>query len=129
MALNTLINTTAINGVKLMTNHQRPINKMTGEVDWDKFDDMRITHPICVDHNKNMISFKIQSAPVKDVGVNGCQVADMIAVARTIIKKLNDGHPCRENAMTITKLDEALMWQERRTKDRIQRGVEGTKEI
>jgi hypothetical protein len=33
--------------------------------------------------------------------------------------------PCRENACAITKLDEALMWLEKRTRDRIARGVEG----
>jgi len=33
---------------------------------------------------------------------------------------------CRENSMAITKLDEALMWLEKRTADRISRGVEGT---
>lgn len=33
---------------------------------------------------------------------------------------------CRENALAITKLEEALMWLERRTADRKARGVEGT---
>lgn len=28
--------------------------------------------------------------------------------------------------MTITKLDEAIMWQNKRTTDRLKRGVEGT---
>ena len=33
---------------------------------------------------------------------------------------------CRENAMAITKLDEALMWLEARTNNREARKVEGT---
>jgi hypothetical protein len=33
---------------------------------------------------------------------------------------------CRENALCITKLEEALMWLEKRTADRLRRGVEGT---
>ena len=33
--------------------------------------------------------------------------------------------PCRENAIVITKLEESLMWLEKRTSDRKARGVEG----
>ena len=33
---------------------------------------------------------------------------------------------CRENALAITKLQEALHWLEHRTKSREARGVEGT---
>lgn len=35
---------------------------------------------------------------------------------------------CRENSVAITKLQEALMWLEERTKDRVKREVEGTYE-
>jgi hypothetical protein len=33
---------------------------------------------------------------------------------------------CRENALALTKLEEALHWLDHRTKDRQRRGVEGT---
>jgi hypothetical protein len=33
--------------------------------------------------------------------------------------------PCRENAIVITKLEESLMWLNKRTTDRKARGVEG----
>jgi len=33
--------------------------------------------------------------------------------------------PCRENALVITKLEESLMWLNKRTQDRLKRGVEG----
>lgn len=36
---------------------------------------------------------------------------------------------CRENALAITKLEEALHWLEHRTDDRRDRGVEGTHEV
>jgi hypothetical protein len=32
---------------------------------------------------------------------------------------------CRENALALTKLEEALMWLQKRTLDRVSRGVEG----
>ncbi|KKM22375.1 hypothetical protein LCGC14_1625970 [marine sediment metagenome] len=36
---------------------------------------------------------------------------------------------CRENALTITKLEEALHWMDHRTADRTSRGVEGTHQV
>lgn len=83
---------------------------------------------IFVDHDKNEISFRIQNGPIKEVGKNGCQVEDMIAVAKHIVEQLNAKFPCRENAMIITKLDEAIMWSKKRTADRQARNVEGKSE-
>lgn len=39
---------------------------------------------------------------------------------------LGSKFPSRENSLAITKLEEALMWLNKRTADRIKRGVEGT---
>lgn len=33
---------------------------------------------------------------------------------------------CRENAIALTHLEESLMWLQKRTRDRMARGVEGT---
>ena len=38
-------------------------------------------------------------------------------------------YKCRENAIAITKLEEALMWLNKRTQDRIKRKVAGTSQI
>jgi len=81
---------------------------------------------INIDDEQNIISFKIQNGPIKENGVNGCQVVDMIAVARHMIYGLNEKFPCRENAITLTRLDEAILWQAQRTANREARGVEGT---
>lgn len=82
-------------------------------------------HYINADHESGRLSFKLQHGPIKESGVNGCQLTDMIEVAKMMLEKLNKKFPCRENALTITKLDEALMWQKKRTEDRERRGVEG----
>lgn len=37
-------------------------------------------------------------------------------------------YACRENALVLTHLEEALMWMQQRTIARIKRGVEGTHE-
>jgi hypothetical protein len=41
------------------------------------------------------------------------------------LKFLQGAFPCRENAIVITKLEESLMWLNKRTADRAARGVEG----
>ena len=49
-------------------------------------------------------------------------------VLRCLIDRLsnmNSKFPCRENSIVITKLEESLMWLEKRTSDRKARGVEG----
>lgn len=72
-----------------------------------------------------MVKFTIQSSPIKSVGVNGVQALDIIKYAKCLFESLNEDFPCRENALTITKLEEAIHWQEARTRDRQRRDVEG----
>jgi hypothetical protein len=71
------------------------------------------------------VTFRMQRGPVKEHGVNGCQIDDIITFALGTIQVLNKKFPCRENALAITKLEEALQWLEARTRDRQSRGVEG----
>lgn len=42
------------------------------------------------------------------------------------LRHLHEKLPSRECALAITKSEEALLWLNRRTEDRKQRGVEGT---
>lgn len=98
----------------------------SGAMDWQWFEkDVRPHNFIYVRHDKNSLSFTLQNGPVKENGLNGCQVDTVIAAAKIMLEGLNKKFPCRENAVAITKLDEALMWLEKRTKDREARGVEG----
>lgn len=57
---------------------------------------------------------------------DGTTNEEVLKVLIDRIQTLNAIFPCRENSVAITKLDEALMWLEKRTRDRIFRGVEGT---
>jgi len=70
---------------------------------------------------------KFQKGPIKENGVNGCCNEDLIAM---VIDRLNSfqesPYKCRENAIAITKLEEALLWLRKRTMDRERRNVEGT---
>jgi len=72
------------------------------------------------------VTFQIQSGPIKEFGVNGCQIDDVIAWVKDKIEGFNKAYPCRENSVIITKLDEALLWSLKRKMDREKRQVEGT---
>lgn len=58
---------------------------------------------------------------------NGAFVETVINAAKQRIEYYQESKfKCRENAMAITKLDEALLWLNKRTLDRENRAVEGT---
>ena len=56
---------------------------------------------------------------------DGTTNEELLEVLIDRISFLNTKFPCRENAIAITKLDEALLWLNKRTNDRIKRNVEG----
>lgn len=56
---------------------------------------------------------------------DGTTNEELLEVLINRMNYLNNKFPCRENSSAITKLDEALMWLEKRTRDRQKRGVEG----
>ena len=70
---------------------------------------------------------KFQFGPVGEVGVNGCTIEDVIDVLVTRLEGFQRGpFRCRENALAITKLEEAKHWLLERTRKRQAQGVEGT---
>lgn len=56
---------------------------------------------------------------------DGTTNEDVLAVLIDRLNHLQAKFPCRENAIVITKLEESLMWLNKRTADRQARGVEG----
>lgn len=74
-----------------------------------------------------LLHVHFQEGPIKEAGVNGVCNEDLIAMVISRLEHFNKSHfQCRENAMVITKLEEALLWLRKRTMGREQRGVEGT---
>lgn len=61
---------------------------------------------------------------------NGAFVETVLAAAKQRIEFFQTASSgrfsCRENAIAITKIEEALMWLDKRTRDREARQVEGT---
>lgn len=82
-------------------------------------------------HNVNetpkvFANIQFQNGAILESGINGCQNEDLIEIVLDRLRDFQNGKfPCRENAIAITKLEEALMWLDKRTLDRKKRDVEG----
>ena len=57
---------------------------------------------------------------------DGTTNEEVLKVLIDRIQALNAKAACRENATCLTHLETALLWLEKRTRDRMARGVEGT---
>lgn len=68
-----------------------------------------------------------QNGPIKENGVNGLTHEALLAIVIDRLRSFQAGpYSCRDNAVALTHIEEALMWLQRRTRERIKRGVEGT---
>lgn len=68
-----------------------------------------------------------QEGPINECGVNGVCNEDLINMIIDRLEHFQKSEfKCRENAVAITKLEEALLWLRKRTMEREARGVEGT---
>ena len=75
----------------------------------------------------NVTKVFFQNGPIKENGVNGCHQEDLIAIVIDRLQHFQKGdYSCRENALALTKLEEAMHWLRHRTNAREARGVEGT---
>lgn len=82
----------------------------------------RVTLP---DGSATTLSF--QNGPINEAGVNGITQEVLLAVLVDRLEAFQAGpYACRENALALTKLQEAQHWLHHRTLARMSRGVEGT---
>jgi hypothetical protein len=73
-----------------------------------------------------------QNGPIGEggVGVNGITHEALIAILIDRLEGFQSGpYACRENALALTKLQEAAHWLHHRTRARMARGVEGTHKV
>lgn len=81
-------------------------------------------------HEGQQLRF-IEKAPVQpdsselETVNDGTTNEEVLAMLIDRMQYLQGKFPCRENAIIITKLEESLMWLNKRTSDRITRNVEG----
>lgn len=68
-----------------------------------------------------------QNGPINEAGVNGITQEVLLSIVADRLRSFQAGpFACRENALALTKIEEAQHWLQQRTLARIRRGVEGT---
>ena len=68
-----------------------------------------------------------QNGPINEKGVNGITQEALLAIVADRLRSFQAGpFACRENALALTKIEEAMHWLQQRTIARMRRGVEGT---
>lgn len=71
-----------------------------------------------------------QNGPIAEVGVNGVTQEALLAIVIDRLRSFQRGpFSCRENALALTKCEEALHWLQQRTLERMRRGVEGQNKV
>ena len=71
-----------------------------------------------------------QNGPIAESGTNGITQEVLLAILIDRLQWFQKGpYSCRENALALTKLEEAQMWLQSRTRGRVARGVEGTHKV
>ena len=84
-----------------------------------------ITAPNGSPDKKLVILF--QNGPIPEKGVNGVTQEVLLAIVADRLRSFQAGpFACCENALALTKIEEAQHWLQQRTLARMRRGVEGT---
>ena len=77
-----------------------------------------------------LIQFNFQNGPIGESGVNGVTQEVLLAIVIDRLRSFQSGpYNCRDNALALEKLEDAMNFLHKRTKDRQRRGVEGTNTI
>ena len=84
----------------------------------DDFDRLEETRPCVV---------LFQNGPIEEVGVNGVTHEALLAIVADRLRSFQKGpYASRYNALALTHIEDAQNWLNRRTLERMRRGVEGT---
>ena len=111
MALETLKGIKEIDGFKVNEHYNTLTNNQWSLIpEEDKYID--------VNYERNSISFKIQNGPIRENGVNGCQVVTLIKTAKIMLEGLNKNYRSWENMKVISELNTAIAILEQRRLDR-----------
>ena len=90
-----------------------------------------LDNPSCDDYfnDETRATILFQNGPIGEAGVNGITHEALLAIVADRLRSFQKGaYACRENALALTKIEEAQHWLHHRTLKRMQRGVEGTHE-
>lgn len=75
----------------------------------------------------NCWRINFQNGPIKEAGYNGISQEALLAIVIDRLRSFQAGqYACKENQVALLDCENALMWLQKRTRDRMARGVEGT---
>lgn len=84
-------------------------------------------YAVTIDGSTSQLDIHFQNGPIKEAGVNGVTQEVLLAIVADRLRSFQAGpFACRENALALTKIEEAQHWLQKRTMERMRRGVEGT---
>lgn len=73
---------------------------------------------------------KLQNGNFAEFGHNGIFTEHLLVIARDCLKRFNTSkYACQENTLAINNINNALMWLNKRTAERVKRGVYGTETV
>lgn len=73
------------------------------------------------------VRIRFQNGPIQEAGVNGLTHEVLLAIVADRLRDFQKGpFATRYNALALTHIEEAQNWLNRRTLERMRRGVEGT---
>ncbi len=71
-----------------------------------------------------VVPIRFQNGPIAEAGVNGISNEALLAIVEDRLRGFQSGeYACRENAVALTKIQEAMRWLEIRTQGRVARGA------
>jgi hypothetical protein len=115
--------------MRKITNHVcNPVNDRIGIVVMDEPGAGGANHhyAVDVDGNENSLDIHFQNGAIAENGVNGVTQEVLLVIVIDRLRSFQAGaFACRENAIALTKCEEALQWLHSRTLARMARGVEG----
>jgi hypothetical protein len=86
-----------------------------------------ITSPSIDDGQRDSQTIQFQNGPITEAGVNGISNEALLAIVQDRLEGFQSGqYSCRENAIALTHVQDAMHWLQHRTRERLARGVEGT---
>ena len=89
------------------------------------------SHHYCISFERNSVlvvtDILFQNGPIKEAGINGISQEALLAIVADRLRSFQSWpFNTRENAIALIHVETALLWLQKRTHDRMRRGVEGT---
>ena len=106
---------------------ETPADDMTGVSDEEA---IKAAHHFTFDGSMGGSKLHFQEGPIEEVGINGIQAPSVLTAIVEYLREISKPpHNSRETALAITKIEEAVLWLDKRTADRKERVVEGTSKL